>query len=151
MTERGTILLFDNGTARGYSAVLEIDPASGEQVWRYEDRAGFFSAYRSGVQRLPAHGRGTGNTLVAESDAGRILELTPEGEVVWDYYSPFLGQGQGAQGRHVSRATRYTEDEVAALFAARADEVVVAVSTQNQTPLRRFPEVLRFYREGLGG
>jgi hypothetical protein len=126
--------------------VVEIDPASGKELWRYEDRAGFFSAYRSGVQRLP-----NGNTLVAESDAGRILELTPEGEVVWDYYSPFLGQGHGAQGMHVYRATRYTEEEVAALFAARADEAVVAVASANQTPLRTFSEALRFYREGLGG
>jgi hypothetical protein len=146
MTTQGTILLFDNGTARGYSAVIEIDPLSGEELWRYEDRAGFFSAYRSGVQRLPNE-----NTLVAESDAGRILELTPGGEVVWDYYSPFLGQGYGAQGMHVYRATRYTEDEVAALFAARREEVVVAVASLNQTPLRTFPEALRFYREGLGG
>jgi hypothetical protein len=152
MTAEGTILLFDNGTARGYSAVIEIDPASGEELWRYEDRAGFFSAYRSGVQRLPAHADvGPANTLVTESDAGRILELTPEGEVVWDYYSPFLGQGHGAQGRHVYRATRYSEEEVSALFAARRDEVVVGVSTSNQTPLRTFPEALRFYREGLGG
>jgi hypothetical protein len=94
---------------------------------------------------------GPGNTLVTESDAGRIFELTPEGEVVWDYYSPFLGQGHGAQGMHVYRATRYTEDEVAALFAARKDELVVAVASANQTPLRTFPEVLRFYRERLGG
>jgi hypothetical protein len=146
MTSQGTILLFDNGTARGYSAVVEIDPASGEQVWRYEDRAGFFSAYRSGVQRLP-----NGNTLVAESDAGRILELTAEGEVVWDYCSPFLGQGHGTQGRHVYRATRYSEQQIQGLLAARSEEVVVGVSTPNQTPLRTFPDALRFYREGLGG
>jgi hypothetical protein len=81
----------------------------------------------------------------------RSLELAAEGEVVWDDYLPFLGQGYGAQGRHVYRATRYSEEEVAALFAAREEEVVVDVATANQTPLRTFPEALRFYREGLGG
>lgn len=146
MTGEGTILLFDNGTARGYSAVVEIDPSTNEELWRYEDRSGFFSAYRSGVQRLP-----NGNTLVAESDAGRIFELTPDKEIVWDYHSPFIGLASGAQGRHVYRATRYTEEQVESLFAARADDRVVAVSTANQTPLRTWPEMLRFYREGLGG
>jgi len=122
MTAEGTILMFDNGTARGYSAVVEIDPSTNQEVWRYEDRAGFFSAYRSGVQRLP-----NGNTLVAESDAGRIFELTPDKEVVWDYYSPFLGQGPGVQGRHVYRATRYTDEQVEPVFEARRDEPVVSV------------------------
>jgi hypothetical protein len=83
MTPEGTILIFDNGTARGYSAVVEIDPSTDQEIWRYEDRAGFFSAYRSGVQRLA-----NGNTLIAESDAGRILEVAPDKQVVWDYYSP---------------------------------------------------------------
>jgi len=146
MTDQGTILVFDNGTTRGYSAVVEMNPSTTEEIWRYEDRAGFFSAYRSGVQRLP-----NGNTLVAESDAGRIFELTPDKEVVWDYYSPFLGQMSGAQGRHVYRATRYTDQEVEQVFVSRRDEKVVAVSYANQTRIDTFPEVLRFYRDGLGG
>ncbi len=146
MTPKGTILIFDNGTARGYSAAVEIDPSTNEEVWRYEDRAGFFSAYRSGVQRLP-----NGNTLICESDAGRIFEVTPDKEVVWDYYSPFLGQGPHNQGRHVYRATRYTEDQVEALFAARADEPVVGVAYPNHWPCRTFRDALKMYREGLGG
>jgi len=146
MTAKGTILMFDNGTARGYSAVVEIDPSTNQEIWRYEDRAGFFSAYRSGVQRLP-----NGNTLVAESDAGRIFELAPDKEVVWDYYSPFLGQGPGTQGRHVYRATRYTHEQVEPVFEARRDEAVVSVAYANHTRVRTFPEALRFYRDGLGG
>ena len=146
MTDTGTILIYDNGTARGYSAAVEIDPTTDEEVWRYEDRTGFFSAYRSGVQRLP-----NGNTLICESDAGRIFEVTADKEIVWDYYSPFLGQGPDNQGRHVYRATRYTDDQVEALFAARKDEKIVAVAYPNHHPVATFPEALKFYREGLGG
>lgn len=146
MTQEGTILLFDNGTTRGRSAVLEIDPPSGEIVWKYENPANFFSAYRSGAQRLP-----NGNTLIAESDAGRILEVTTDGEIVWDYFSPFLGQGPGVQGRHVYRATRYTDAQVQALLDTRKDERVVGVATDNHMPVETFAEALRFYREGLGG
>ena len=146
MTPEGRILLFDNGTARGYSAVIELDPSNSEEVWRYEDRAGFFSAYRSGVQRLP-----NGNTLITESDAGRIFEVTAEKQVVWDYHSPFLAEAAGGQGRHIYRATRYSEEQVAPLLAARGEDRVVGVSTPNHTPLRTYSEMVRFYRDGLGG
>ncbi|OPZ22808.1 MAG: Arylsulfotransferase (ASST) [candidate division BRC1 bacterium ADurb.BinA364] len=146
MTPAGTILVFDNGTARGFSAVVEIDPAANTEIWRYEDRAGFFSAYRSGVQRLA-----NGNTLVAESDAGRIFEITPEKEVVWDYYSPFLGQGEGAQGRHVYRATRYSDAQVEPLIQARSGESAGSVFTANHIQMPKFPDALCFYRDGLGG
>ncbi len=30
-----------------------------------------------------------GNTLITESDYGRALEVTPDGETVWEFYSPF--------------------------------------------------------------
>jgi hypothetical protein len=146
MTPAGTILIFDNGTARGYSAVVEIDPTTNQEVWRYEDRAGFYSPYRSGVQRLP-----NGNTLVAESDAGRIFELTPEKEIVWDYLNPFLSQKPGSQGLHVYRATRYTDEQVAPVLEARKDENVVAVGDYDRKRLGTYGEALRFYREGQGG
>lgn len=143
MLPDGHILLFDNGTYRGYSAVLEMDPESGEVVWRYEDGDSFYSPYRSGVQRLP-----NGNTLICESDAGRIFEVTPEKEIVWDYYSPFLGQGPENQGRHIYRATRYTEAEVEPLLASRREEII-AVADSGRRRLTTFREVLRFYQEGF--
>ncbi len=146
MTPKGTILIFDNGTARGYSAAVEIDPTTNTEVWRYEDRSGFFSAYRAGVQRLP-----NGNTMICESDAGRIFEVTPDKEIVWDYYSPFLGQGPNNQGRHVYRATRYTDEHCQALFDSRKDERVIAVAWPNHIPCKTFPDALKMYRDGLGG
>ena len=36
-----------------------------------------------GVQRLA-----NGNTLICESLHGRVFEVTPEGEIVWDYVCP---------------------------------------------------------------
>jgi len=148
MTDKGTILIFDNGTARGYSAAVEIDPRTNEEVWRYEDRAGFFSAYRSGVQRLP-----NGNTLIAESDAGRIFEVTAEKEVVWDYYNPFLSQAPGNQGLHVYRATRYAYDDPRAekALAPRFADKISSLRIPHHAPVRTFGEAVRYYREGLGG
>ncbi len=79
----GNILVFDNGAERGYSRVLEIDALTGETVWEYEadPRESFFSQIRGGCQRLP-----NGNTLVAESNEARVFEVTPQGEIVWEFY-----------------------------------------------------------------
>jgi len=143
MLPDGHILIFDNGTCRGYSAVVEMDPESGEVVWRYEDGDNFFSPYRSGAQRLP-----NGNTLICECEAGRIFEVTAEKEIVWDYYSPFLGQGPENEGRHIYRATRYTEAEVEPLFVSRTEKII-AVADSERKRLTSFREVLKFYQAGF--
>lgn len=31
-----------------------------------------------------------GNTLITESGKSRIFEVTPQGEVVWDFYNPYI-------------------------------------------------------------
>ena len=83
--EDGHILVFDNGLARGWSRVLEIDPASGRIVWTYGDSGPdrFFTLSKGSAQRLP-----NGNTLIADSDNGRAFEVTAEGETVWEYATP---------------------------------------------------------------
>jgi len=143
MLPNGNILIFDNGTWRGNSAVVEVNPENEQVVWQYEDGEDFFSPFRSGVQRLP-----NGNTLVCESDAGRIFEVTADKEVVWDYYSPFLAQAPCHQGRHVYRATRYSLEEVEPLVAARDDKINCVASAPGKG-LESFREVLRFYQEGF--
>ena len=69
------------------SAVVEVDPATNEEVWRYEGspRLSFMSWFISGCQRLSS-----GNTLICEGLWGRLFEVTPDGEIVWDYTSPFF-------------------------------------------------------------
>jgi outer membrane protein assembly factor BamB len=102
----GNLLVFDNGGTAGYgfanpaapngvdavrrynSRVLEIDPTTLEKVWEYSipglDSYRFFSHYVSSAQRLP-----NGNTMITEGADGRIFEVTPEGENVWEYVSPY--------------------------------------------------------------
>ena len=87
MLDDGNILIFDNGVRRKWSRVVEVDPLSGQIVWEY--RAGepseFFTASRGGAQRLP-----NGNTLITESNEGHAFEVTPAGEIVWEYFVPHL-------------------------------------------------------------
>jgi len=104
----GNILVFDNGGTAGYgklfvkptypnkfrtwSRVVEFDPVSLRIVWEYKRRVPlegeyypFFSYYISGAQRLP-----NGNTLITEGSTGRVFEVTADGELVWEYVSPYL-------------------------------------------------------------
>ncbi|MFC1634059.1 aryl-sulfate sulfotransferase [Planctomycetota bacterium] len=117
----GNILIFDNGTDAGFGAVVpglvrgtypntlsdfsrvvEFNPITMDLVWEYKqqhptedlDADGdikgserkFVSARISGAQRLE-----NGNTLICEGRTGRVFEVTPEGDMVWEYISPYTG------------------------------------------------------------
>ncbi|MCP4591096.1 MAG: hypothetical protein GY842_10150, partial [bacterium] len=81
----GHILLFDNGLGRGHSRAVELDPLSERIVWQYQadPPTDFYTAAQGSAQRLP-----NGNTLMAESDKGRAIEVTPSGEIVWEFVCP---------------------------------------------------------------
>jgi outer membrane protein assembly factor BamB len=87
----GNMLLFDNyghyGSG-GTSRVIEFDPTTLELVWSYTGDAArpFESKLRSGQERLA-----NGNTLITESDGGRLFEVTRDGEIVWEYINPIRG------------------------------------------------------------
>ncbi len=92
LLENGNILFFDNGLhcdhyPMGFSRVIEVNPQRNDMVWSYEDlpRSNFFSSVLGGCQRLP-----NGNTLICESTAGRIFEVTPQGSIVWEFTNPFF-------------------------------------------------------------
>jgi len=87
LLENGHILVFDNGVHRGYSRILELDPVTERIVWEYrsEPPEDFFSHSRGAAQRLD-----NGNTLITESDRGRVFEVTPKGEIVWRWQNPAL-------------------------------------------------------------
>ena len=110
MLENGNILIFDNGTLRGYSRVIELNPLTEEIEWEYtsEPKKKFLSKYISGAQRLP-----NGNTLICEGGKAHLFEVTPEGEVVWDFISPFREKG-GLGGLY--RCLRYSPDYVKPLL-----------------------------------
>ena len=145
MLPDGNILVFDNGTYRGCSAAVEMDPETGDIVWDYRDPDAFFSPFRAGVQRLD-----NGNTLICSSDQGRLFEVTPEKELVWDYWSPFLAQAPEHQGRHIYRATRYSEDFVMPLLKARQDNVN-GVATMDGHAIRKIPEAVHYYTSSFDG
>ncbi len=92
----GRILLFDNRGADGDSRVIELEPLSGRIDWQYLGEPGrpLRSPEAGTVQRLA-----NGNSLITESEAGRAIEITPAGEIVWELASPHRA---GPNGRLVA-------------------------------------------------
>ena len=115
MLDNGNLLFFANGADVLYggpgsgSRVIELDPETKEIVWQYQGSppGTFFSWFISGAQRLE-----TGNTLICEGVWGRIFEVTPEGEIVWEYISPYFSENHPSYtgGNYVFRAYRYSAD-----------------------------------------
>ncbi len=88
------VLALDSGDA---ASVVECDLATHEVVWRYPvpDGPALHVPVLGDCQRLS-----NGNTLITESTKGRAIEVTPAGDVVWDYRSPYR------LGKHVATLFR---------------------------------------------
>jgi hypothetical protein len=151
----GNLLIFNNGlgTAEaGYSNVVEITPprdsfgayvvpAEGafgpaEPVWFYEapDKTSFHSNFISGAQRLP-----NGNTLIDSGAQGRFFEVTRDGEIVWEYWTPYSGAVRMADG---SPPHPVEEHEKHAVFrAAKIPPDHPALVGRKLRPLRPQPPI----------
>jgi uncharacterized protein (UPF0248 family) len=116
--DNGNILIFDNGTSRldhniPHSRVIEVERATKEIVWSYQERyiSDFFSPLISNATRLP-----NGNTLICEGSFGRFFEVTPAGEVVWEYVNPHFYASSDAPDALISnrvfRCYRYGAEQV---------------------------------------
>ena len=114
----GNILMFDNRGhfgPGGESRVIEVEPDNGRIVWQFAgtpDRP-LNSLIRSDQERLP-----DGNTLITESDGGRLLEVTPSGETVWEYLNPVRGGKNGERIATLSWASRIDPRSLDADFRA---------------------------------
>ena len=114
----GNVLVYDNGShsahhALPFSRVVEVDPKTNQILWEYSDNPAynFFSPYISGARRLP-----NGNTLITEGMFGRMFQVTPDGDVVWEYINPhFYEDSENAVVNRVFRATHYLPEEISQL------------------------------------
>ena len=84
----GKLLLFDNRgdlPHGGTSRVLEFDPHNLAISWEYpgDSNERLYTSIYGSQQRLP-----NGNTLISESNNGRLLEVTRDKDVVWEYRIP---------------------------------------------------------------
>ncbi|MDD7384871.1 MAG: thioredoxin domain-containing protein [Actinomycetaceae bacterium] len=128
----GNVMVFDNGgwggygnpnpgswdgtknALRDYSRVIEFDPTTLRVVWKCTpaelghampvDASKFYSPYVSSCQRLP-----NGNTLIDEGSDGRLIEVTPDHEIVWEWISPYFTHVDPGKPSNnmIYRANRY--------------------------------------------
>ena len=77
--------------------------AASQIVWEYagsdSDRPGwtFHSSFIGDARRLP-----NGNTFVDEGMNGRFFQVTPAGEIAWEYVSPYFSPSPlGPAGKKV--------------------------------------------------
>ncbi len=122
MLPSGNILIYDNGQnastkVRKYTRIIELDPIAGKIVWEYKaDPPGdFYSPARGSNERL-----GNGNTFIAESDPGRLFEVTPKGKIVWEFLNPDTNK----RGGHIAlyRALHYERDLIDKLLKKHAPD-----------------------------
>jgi len=86
MLPDGKLLIFDNGTRRGFSRVLELDPETDRITWEYRLPDHAFARALSGQEVLP-----NGNLLICAGTPGVILEVTRQGEIVWELRNEIRG------------------------------------------------------------
>jgi len=82
----GRLLLFDNHDREHGSRAVEISLETGEEVWQFPAEGTVDPIYShccGTAQRFP-----NGNTLIVNTDSGTALEVTREGELVWEFVSP---------------------------------------------------------------
>ena len=115
LLDNGHIRLFDNGIDRDWSRVIDMDPASGRIVWQYpaEPNTAFYSKVRGSCQTL-----GNGNILITESERGRAFEITRDGRIVWEYYSPFVNEDK-TRRMSIYRVLRFAREKVPAVLLKR--------------------------------
>lgn len=110
-TDDGKILVFDNhsdwvdpAAEKKGSRILLIDPVSKEIEVVYGQKEGehFYTAGGGKLQQLQ-----NGNLLITEARSGRVFEITPEKEIVWDWIAP---KWQGGYVSEILEGTRYPEE-----------------------------------------
>ena len=109
----GDLSLFNNGVGRStsYSSVDVISPplVNGEYViesgsawgpeapnWTWDQGTDMYGTSISGAERLE-----NGNTLVTWGQRGTFYEVNLEGEIVWEYINPVIGNGPMNQGETI--------------------------------------------------
>lgn len=115
LLKNGNILLFDNwgaaGSESGATRIIEWDPKAQKIVWEYlgTDERPLHTTFRGSQQQLP-----NGNVLITETTGGRVLEVTRDGEIVWEYINKLDDNTVGA----VIRAQRFAADNLEFLQSA---------------------------------
>jgi len=95
------------------SSIIEFNPLYMAIVWEYkgDEKNKFFSLASGSCQRLP-----NGNTLITESDRGRVFEVTPQGQIVWEYVNIYRAGKDKDKIAAILEMIRLPSKSLSALF-----------------------------------
>lgn len=110
VTPDGRIVLFNNHRDEERSSVQILDPRTRRVIWEYTASRDepLYSARSAGAEVLP-----NGNVLIVETDRGRVLEVTPGKDVVWEFRNPFRAGKGGDRVAQVYALERVPASRVA--------------------------------------
>ena len=153
----GNILIFNNGSGRGYSSVDEITPplepggtytwpapgspfapAALTWTWQAPNPPDFFASFISGAYRLP-----NGNTVICDGPIGRFFEVDDAGAIHWDYIVPFAGLTPVVQGSPQPNTQTFRADRLAADHPG-----LIAQSLAPGLPIELYPDFGDFDVDG---
>ncbi|MDA3921385.1 MAG: aryl-sulfate sulfotransferase [Salinisphaera sp.] len=79
---------YGNYQTHNMSRLLEVDPTNDKIVWQYEGskQNPFSNLLRGSLYTLA-----NGDRLATETDGGRIFEVAPDGDIVWEFINPRRG------------------------------------------------------------
>jgi hypothetical protein len=125
----GDLTCFNNGVNRDYSSIDEITPpvdANGNYAytpgsafgpssltWTYvaDPPESLFAHDISGAQRLL-----NGNTLIDDGPKGKFIEVTSQGEIVWEYVNPTINTGTLCKYDSIPHDPTHPEETLNSVF-----------------------------------
>ena len=151
----GHLTVFDNNVPYsdpGYSAVLELETpltdtgyilsesnTYGPELpfWQYiaKDTVSFYSPFISGAHRMA-----NGNTFVTEGARGRFFEINSDGEILWEYLTPYAGSSRMPDGTFPQPVGPFTYATFRATHIARDHP---AIANKVLDPLSPQPSVYK--------
>lgn len=137
LPNEGKILIFNNGNGKPggqYSQIQLLDPemidgqyileegqpfgpSEANTLYGEDPQERFYSAYMSNAQQLP-----NGNILINAGSPGRIFEINPENEIVWDYIIPLFGDVPATQGQTIGSNSNFRAYKFGVDFPGFADK-----------------------------
>ena len=124
-----------SGMGMGMGAGASV---SNQVVWTFRPtlQNSFYSSYISGTQRMP-----NGNTLICSGGHGHLFEVTPEGEVVWEYINP-VGDRTGEDYGIFTTMTDAAGDRFNSVFkCARYPSDYPGLEGKDLTPMGKITEL----------
>ena len=109
--------------------------------WSYTapDKYSLYSAFVSGAQRLK-----NGNTLITSGAKGRFIEVTSDGDIVWEYWNPYnfhykLPDGSPAQPMGSFQYAQFRSTHFTPDFPAFVDKNLKPMSPQPKPFVFKMP------------